>query len=571
MDPVTQYAEDVLEGRIVAGQPVRWACERHFRDLERDDIYLDLEEIDRRFKLMGYLRHYEGEWRGRPFEPEPWQQFRIGSVFGWKRRTDDLRRFFVSWTEVARKQGKSLEAAAVGHSVMLQDGEGGCQIYNVATKKDQARIVFRGGMSMAKSSVDFRDEYQLLRDRIVFPDLEAFWTFLGRDSDTEDGLNPHLAIFDEVHAMQDGKMWDVIRSGMGSRRQPLIWAITTAGLQGGFGKEQHDHYLDVIDPNTSVEDDRAFVYIATLDEDDDPLEDEECWIKANPNLGVSVRVDYLRGEVQEAKNNPRRANGILCKNFDLWQEQSVRWLDMKHWDACAEQPNMELLRGERCYAGLDLSSVEDVTALVLFFPDSGAVLPFFWIPREGMEKRIAKERIPYDIWESQGFVTVTDGNVVDYSAIRGKLTGRWEIFDGEGGSGTERRDGALVDLFDVREVGFDRWGATKLAQTLQDHDGLKMVPMGQGYGAMSAPAKEVEKLVLGHELKHGGHPVLRRQAATVSVKMDPAGNIKLDKEKSAERIDGMVALTMAVGRAAVAPEEYAYADHDPMVGQAAQS
>lgn len=353
MHAVTEYAHRVLDGELVVGRPVRWACERHVRDLKQARsrrIVFDPDEADRWFDLFGLFRHFEGKWgkadggRGAPFVLEPWQKFTTGSIVGWRRRDEGrqwVRRFRQAWVEVARKNGKSLWGGGMGIGGLTIDGEPGAQIWNAATKKDQARIIHRAAIAMRDKCPELREMVGRLRDRLFVLATNSFFAPLGADSNTEDGLNPHFAILDEVHAHPDGGMWDVLESGMAARSQPLILAVTTAGFDRfGFGKQQHDYHRRLLDPKAGVDNDAVFSYIAELDRDgldadqqDDPY-DESVWVKANPNLGVSVSLDYLRTRALKAQQNPREENDFLCKNLNIWVGQAVRWLPMTHWDAC---------------------------------------------------------------------------------------------------------------------------------------------------------------------------------------------------------------------------------------------
>lgn len=322
--PTTAYALDVVEGRVVAGPAVRWACARHLRDLERADepdseFFFDQDAADDVFEFFALTRHFEGAWgrgAGTPFELAPWQEFITGSLFGWRRRDDGTRRFRVGWVEIARKNGKSTWLAVIGLFLLCADGEPGAQVWNAATKLKQARIIHEAAIKIRTKSPELRHAIERFKDRLVYRD--SYFAPLARDAETEDGLNPHGALCDEVHAWPDGAMWDVLVSALGARRQPLFLAITTAGLnKWSFGASEHTYYRQLVDPASGIEDDSAFVYIAELDPEDDPFE-ESAWIKANPNLGVSVNLDYLRAQAKEARQKPRARNNFLVKHCNVW-------------------------------------------------------------------------------------------------------------------------------------------------------------------------------------------------------------------------------------------------------------
>ncbi len=282
--------------------------------------------------------------------------------------------------------------------------------------------------------------------------------------------------------------------------------------------------------------DPTFLPVIYAAEPEDDWQDPETWKRANPNLGVSLKWEYLEREARKAREVPVYENTFKRLHLNLWTEQAVRWLPMEAWDACNGPVDPARLRGQRCFAGLDLSSTTDLTALVLYFPKGGQVLPFYWLPEANLRDRVRRDRVPYDVWVSQGHIELTEGNVIDYGWIR------------------ERLD-QLAGQFEIAEVAYDPWGAAKLATDLTD-DGFTLVPFRQGFASMSPACKELEKLVLGRELHHGGHPVLRWNASNATVRHDPAGNLKPDKSKSTERIDGVVALVMAIGRAMVHPREW---------------
>ena len=537
--PTTAYAEQVVAGEIVTGSPVRWSCERHLADLERDDVTFSEEYADHALAFFGLLHHYEGTWATPTLVLEPWQQFVLGSIFGWLRE-DGRRRFRWVWIEVARKNGKSFIASGVGLYLLLADFEKGAQVYTAATKREQARIIHRGAIAMRDKSPEIRASVEKVRDRLFIPDTNSFFAPLGADAKTEDGLNPHGVLVDEIHAHADGKMWDVLASALGSRSvtgQPLFFSVTTAGFGLGFGKQQHDYYRRLSDPDSGVDRDDVFTYVAELDhagvdpeKQDDPY-DPAVWIKANPNLGISVAVDYLESQATEARQNPNRENNFLCKNLNVWTNQVTRWISMDKWDQCAGEVDITSLRGERCIAGLDLAKTRDVTALVLFFYDvyPHPIVPYFWIPEDNIEERSKRDGVPYAEWMRRGLVRATPGDTTDYNFIKRDILEE------------------ISPLFVVDQWAFDRKFAVALVTDLMDED-LTMVPFGQGFYSMGPPTIELDRLVTSGGLAHGGNPVLRWMAGNVAASFDPTGVPKPDKQKSAEKIDGIVALCMAIGR-----------------------
>ena len=531
-----RYVRDVLSGEQVACRWVRLACERHVRDQEEGEergLYFDDQTAREAISFFRLLKHSKGEWAGRPLTLEPWQQFVVASLLGW-RRTDGTRRYRTAYLEVARKNGKTTLAAGLGLYLMLADGEPGAEVYSVATKRDQARLSHGEATRMAKSSPAIRRMVNVYRDNIHIVDTASKFEPLGADADTMDGLNVHAALVDEVHAHKTRTVWDVIETATGARRQPLMLAITTSGYnRQSLCWQLHEYSQQVLDG--VIEDDSWFGMIYTLDEDDD-WEDETLWPKANPNLGVSKKWDDMRRKAARAREMPAALNAFQRLELDIWTQAETKWIPWQHWQACGAAVDADGMRGRICYGGLDLSSNIDVSAFLLVFPPQGngdqyQVLSRFWIPEEAMVERSRRDRVPYDAWVRQGLITATPGNVIDYAWILDQID----------------QD---AQAYDIREVAFDRWGATKIATELMERGGEDwLVQFGQGYVSMSPAMRELERLILEHKLAHGNNPVLTWMANNLVVRTDPAGNIKPDKEKSIEKIDGMVALVMALDRA----------------------
>ncbi len=531
---VVQYIRGVLDGTTQAGKWQRMAVERHVRDLAHGyerGLWFDEAGATRSIRFFSFLKHSKGEWAGQTIRLEPWQQFIQWVVFGWKKE-DGTRRFRTAYIEVARKNGKSTVASGNGLYLFDADQEPGAEVYTAATKKDQAKITHSEATRMVKSSPSLRKRIGVYKDNLHNELTHSKFEPLGRDADSLDGLNIHAAIVDELHAHKTRDLWDVLETATGARRQPLMIAITTAGFnRQSICYEQHDYTRKILE--RVIEDDSYFGIIFSLDDDDD-WEDERTWIKANPNLGVSVKLDDLRRKAAKAKEMPSALNAFLRLHMNLWTQSETKWVDVEKWRSCGEAVDAEGLRGRICYGGLDLSSTIDISALVLVFPpqksgDKFRVLCFFWVPEEAMWKRSKKDRVPYDAWVREGFIEATPGDVIDYAFILARIE-------------------ELAGRYDLREIAFDRWGATKLAQDMQEAD-LTVVEFGQGFASMSGPMKELERLIAAGELAHGGNPVLTWMADNLVARQDPAGNIKPDKEKSIEKIDGMVALIMALARA----------------------
>jgi len=547
-----RYVDAVLNGEQIACRWVRLACERHRRDLEsgyKRGLYFDETAAKVAISFFGVLRHWKGEWAGRPVSLEPAQQFWIWSLFGWK-RADGSRRFRTAYLEVGRKQGKTTIAAGAGLYLAFVDGEPGAEVYSAATMRDQARISHRDATRMVKSSPQLRQMIGVYRDNLHELKSGSKFEPLSADYNSLDGLNVHGVIADELHAWPQPELWGVLKTGTGSRRQPLMLAITTAGVdQQGVCYRQREYVTRIL--KGILSDDAYFGIIYTLDtkqdwpdlDQDDDWQDEANWLKANPMLGVSKKIESMREAAHEAANKPAELNQFLRWHLNVWTQAVTRWVNPIHWAACGTWPiDAEKLRGRACYGGLDLSQIYDITALVLVFPpdeeaeESEEPEPYqvicrFWLPMDNMIERVRRDQVPYDVWVRAGFLKLTPGNVVDYDFILAEIE-------------------ELAQEYDIREIGYDRYGATLVSQRLQDMGGEEwVVPIGQGFLSMSPPLKELGKLIASHKLAHGANPVLTWMADNLVAVEDPAGNIKPDKARSREKIDGVVALTMALDRA----------------------
>lgn len=548
LHPAEQYARDVISGKIIACRWVRLACERHVDDLahaHKRGLHFDIEAAEYVLHFIGMLRHSKGKWgrgKGEFIKLEPWQQFIIWVAFGWK-RADGLRRFRTVYLEVARKNGKSTVAAGLGLLLAFADGEPGAEVYSAATKRDQARIVHKEAIRMVRKNSGLKKHINIVKDNLNLELTASKYEPLGADSDSTDGLNVHGVIADELHAWKTREMWDVLETATGSREQPMMIAITTAGLdRRSVCYEKHEYTRKVLEgwKDRSFEDDTWFGMIFTLDEGDD-WRDESVWIKANPNLGVSKYFDDMRMKAKRAGQMAAALNNFLRRELNVWVQGEVKWMPMDDWRACAgEVPALELprrLKGITCYAGLDLSSTSDITAFIMVFPDDDDYIDVvcrFWIPEDNMLIRSRDDGVHYQKWVEQGYIEATPGNVIDYDWIFEQV----------------EKD---AEDFDIDQTAFDRWGAARVVQVLEKK-GMTMVQFGQGFASMNPPMKELERLVLSKKIRHGNNPVLTWMADNLVARLDPAGNIKPDKEKSREKIDGIVALIMAIDLALRHPE-----------------
>lgn len=494
----------------------------------------DETKAQRAVNFINCLKHTKGQWRGVNFDLLPWQDKIIRDIFGTVKE-DGFRQYNTAYIEIPKKNGKSELAAAVALLMTCGDNEWGAEVYGCASDRQQASIVF-------DVAIDMIDQCQALKKRIkpimsvkrmVYKPTNSFYQVLSAEAYTKHGLNVHGVIFDELHAQPNRKLYDVMTKGSGdARKQPLFFLITTAGTdRNSICYEVHRKAEDILKGKKI---DHTFYPVIYGINDNDDWTLEANWYKANPSLGHTIDIEKVRAAIVSAKENPAEENIFRQLRLNQWVKQSVRWMPMDLWDKCSFEVNPEKLRGRECYAGLDLSSTNDITAFVLIFPptptdDKYYVLPYFWIPEDNLKLRVRRDHVPYDVWEKQGFIRTTEGNVIHYGFI--------ESFIEE-----------LGKKFNIKEIAFDRWGAVQMVQNLEGV-GFTVVPFGQGYKDMSPPTKELMKITLEQKIAHGGHPVLSWMMDNVYVRTDPAGNIKPDKEKSTEKIDGVVALIMALNRA----------------------
>ena len=557
--PVKQYALDVAGGRIVANKWIRLACKRHLGDLEHGaerGLTFDDKAAKKAIDFFPmFLVFYEGQFDGKPFELMPFQKFIVGNLFGWK-TADGFRRFRTAYIELGKGNGKTPLAAGIGLYGLVADNESGAEIYAAATTREQAGILFRDAKAFAEGSPALMRRLTVDRGNIAYEARNSFFRPVSSEHRGLDGKRPHIALVDEIHEHPNAMVVDKMRAGTKGRRQALLFEITNSGYDRHSVCFQHHEYSEKILEGT-IDNDSWFGFISGLDvcepcssdgksiptdgcPDCDSWKDESKWLKANPGLDVIIPRKYLREQVAEASEMPSKENIVKRLNFCIWTESVTKWLSMDRWNTCGTPVDAETLKGRSCYGGLDLSSVSDLTAWVKVFPPEAIGKPYsvlcrFFLPEDNMRERVRKDKVPYDVWARQGFITLTPGNIIDYAFILAAI----------------KRD---TEDYDLLELAFDRWGSQKITTDLQDIgfevEGKKsLIQFGQGFASMAAPTKELEKMVLAGEIAHGGNPVLTWMVSNTVVRTDPAGNIKPDKEKSTERIDGVVGLVMAIARA----------------------
>ena len=499
-----------------------------------DTSHYDKEAADFVVTFIEQLKHTKGEFYNKPFELIDWQEQIIRDIFGILKE-DGTRQFRTVYIEVPKKCGKSELASAVCLYMLCADGEQRGEVYGCAADREQSSLVFDVACDMVRlcPALQKRCMIKPSRKTIAFGPTNSTYKALSADVAGKSGVNVSALIFDELWVQKDRKFFDMMTVGTSdARRQPLHFIITTAGQDtNSICYEIHQKAVDILEGRKT--DPTFYPVIYGADQDDD-WTDPKVWYKANPSLGITIDESKVAEACESAKQNPAEENAFRQLRLNQWVKQAVRWMPMDKWDKCAFPVNEKELEGRGCYGGLDLSSTTDLTSFCLCFPprdedDKYIFLPYFWVPEETLDLRVKRDHVNYDLWAKQGYIQTTEGNVVHYGFI-------------------EKFIEQLGERFNIRDIAFDRWGATQMVQDLEGM-GFEVVAMGQGFASMSPPTKELMKLVLEEKIAHGGHPVLRWNMDNIYIRQDPAGNIKADKAKSTEKIDGAIACIMALDRA----------------------
>ncbi|MFG0631434.1 terminase large subunit [Pseudomonas sp. xss_2] len=567
-DPATQYAREVHSGERIAGPDIRNACARHLRDLEegpKRGLCWDLEEANKAIRFYrAVLKLNGGEFEGLPFELLPWQKFIVGSIFGWK-GSDGYRRFRVVYVESGKGSGKSPLAAGVGLRGLVGDNEARAEIYAAATKKDQAMILFRDAVAMVQQSPELTKRLACSGTgqniwNLAYLKAGSFFRPISSD-DGQSGPRPHMALIDEVHEHKTNMVVEMMRAGTKSRKQAMIFMITNSGSnKRGPCWEYHEYGSRVA--SGALVDDGFFAYICSLDEGDDPIQDESCWFKSNPSLQDAdlPGMKYLREQVTEARGMPSKEAMVRRLNFCEWTGAESPWISWDVWSQAEERVPMSLLRNRPCVGGLDLSSTTDLTSFVLLFYPTREdphwrLLPYFWIPDHELDKREARDKVPYAAWIKSGDLETTPGRAISKLHVL-------------------RRMQTICDYFQVDKIAYDRWRIEDMRQLMSEYDITlpELVEFGQGFKDMGPAVDEFERRLLGmvelpseeedgaaeffddsapreavESLRHDGNPVMTWCAGNAVIVSDPASNRKADKAKATGRIDGIIASIMATG------------------------
>ncbi len=497
-------------------------------DFDKSKYYEDKGAVKKVTDFIeGYICHVKGELAGQKIKLEKWQKEDIiRPVFGVKRIKDKLRRFRTVYIEIPRKNAKSTLGAAIALYLLLADGEPGAEIYSAAGDTFQARIIFDIAKSMVLQEPALADRCKPFQYTITHKKNLSFYRVVSSESKTKYGYNAHGIVVDEFFVQPDRELWDALTTSTGSRRQPLTIAITTSGFdKESICYEIHEYAKKV---QAGIIQDDSFLPVIYSAEMEADIFSSKTWREANPGFGTIVKEEYIRQQVNKIRNQPSFESTFRRLHLNQWVGTAETWIPDETWMSC----DAAVITGGECFGGLDLANVRDVASLVLYFPAKNSVLPFFWVPSEVVEDRSRKEGVNYNVWVSEGFMRTTPGNAIDHRIVKRDVI-------------------KICEEYDIKGIAFDRWGAVEIVRDLMEEE-FPMDQFGQGFSSMSAPTKELERLVVNGDLQHAGNPVLRWMISNVQLETDPAANIKINRKKAREKVDGVVALVMAIGESMTA-------------------
>jgi phage terminase large subunit-like protein len=539
------------------GEYARLAIQRHYDDLKKSEssnypYYYDQKAAETYISFMKVCRLTKGEYAATNVNVMPWQEFFWAMIFGWKRKIDKKRRFRKVYLEIARKNAKTETAALTAVACFILDQEKGAEIYTAATTRDQARICWDAARVildyLKKDSSAVNKMVQVRAHSIYSTQSNSKMVPVSSDAKTLDGLNPHIAIIDEMHAHPDSSILEIMESGIGSRTQPLILITTTAG----FNKESPCYQLrkvclDIIKGHKH--DDAVFPLIFSLDEDDD-WQNSDNWIKSNPSMNVTIGMGYLQDQYTKAINEgAAKQIGFMTKNLNYWTNTHATWINENMWNECEMKPKDDFLLNRPAFGGLDLAQTVDISAFCLFFPEFDGKPAFllwkYWIPEDNVKERSLRDGVPYMDWALNGSIKVTNGNIVDNDAIINDIY-------------------LLYQKYNIRSLAYDPWRATHVVISLQER-GVNVKPFPQSFPEMNTPICEFEKMITGKKVFHDGDPVAKWMLSNVALIINSTGLVKFDKRKSNEKIDGMVAAAMAIGEA-IDPKNKINLDFNLIIG-----
>ena len=525
-----QYAKDVVSGKILACQWVKLACKRFLDDINSQDYYFDEKKYNTLTTFTGVMKHYSSGAAGKPFILEPWEDFIICNIFCLYRVDSRRRKYKTAHISVSRKNGKTTLAAALGLFSLIADGEPASSVIMAANSREQAHIDFDAASAFARQLDPRKKSLKVLRNEIVFQKNNASLKVISADASTGDGLNPSMVILDELHEAVDSKLFDVLRSGQGFREQPLMLSITTAGFRiGGFCNQYEDYCKEIL--MGQKVDETLFALLYTLDDGDD-WTDESNFIKSNPNLGVTVKRDWLSEQVNQAKNSPTLEVGVKTKNLNVWCSSSTTWIPEQYIRKSLMDVDLTEFKNKNnylVYLGFDLAAISDLTAVSIMFVDPETEEYFFktwyYLPKSALDGKYNSEL--YKMWSSKGFLTLTDSETTDYNYIQNQIV-------------------YLYETFDVQGVFFDSWNAQMLVNNLTNL-GLPMTAYSQSIGNFNKPTKEMERLVLSDKVRFDNNPITRFCFDNVELKVDLNGNSKPVGDHQSRKIDGVISMLNALG------------------------
>ena len=525
-----QYAKDVVSGKILACQWVKLACNRFLDDINSQEYYFDEKKYNTLTTFTGVMKHYSSGAAGKPFILEPWEDFIICNIFCLYRVDTRRRKYKTAHISVSRKNGKTTLAAALGLFSLIADGEPASSVIMAANSREQAHIDFDAASAFARQLDPRKKSLKVLRNEIVFQKNNASLKVISADASTGDGLNPQLVVLDELHEAPDSKLFDVLRSGQGFREQPLMLSITTAGFRiGGFCNQYEDYCKEIL--MGQKVDDTLFALLYTLDDGDD-WTDESNFIKSNPNLGITVKRDWLSEQVNQAKNSPTLEVGVKTKNLNVWCSSSTTWIPEQYIRKSLMDVDLTEFKNKNnylVYLGFDLAAISDLTAVSIMFvdPDTEEYIfkTWYYLPKSALDGKYNSEL--YKMWSSKGFLTLTDSETTDYNYIQNQIV-------------------YLYETFDVQGVFFDSWNAQMLVNNLTNL-GLPMTAYSQSIGNFNKPTKEMERLVLSDKVRFDNNPITRFCFDNVELKVDLNGNSKPVGDHNAKKIDGVISMLNALG------------------------
>ena len=525
-----QYAKDVVSGKILACQWVKLACKRFLDDINSQDYYFDEKKYNTLTTFTGVMKHYSSGAAGKPFILEPWEDFIICNIFCLYRVDTRRRKYKTAHISVSRKNGKTTLAAALGLFSLIADGEPASSVIMAANSREQAHIDFDAASAFARQLDPRKKSLKVLRNEIVFQKNNASLKVISADASTGDGLNPSMVILDELHEAVDSKLFDVLRSGQGFREQPLMLSITTAGFRiGGFCNQYEDYCKEIL--MGQKVDETLFALLYTLDDGDD-WTDESNFIKSNPNLGVTVKKDWLGEQVNQAKNSPTLEVGVKTKNLNVWCSSSNVWIPEHIIKNSMKKLDMSEFRNDNryiVYMGFDLAAVSDLTAFTIMFVDPDEEKYYFknwyYLPKRALDGKYNSEL--YKMWAQKGFLTLTDSETTDYAYIKNDIL-YW------------------YNNLEVQLVSYDSWNATSLVNDLIK-EGLPMQSYSQSIGNFNRPTKELERLILSDKVVIDNNPITRFCFDSVELKVDINGNAKPCGDHEKKKIDGVISMLNCLG------------------------